>query len=225
MKKMISEFGDVAKQWNERMQPMMLMAQKAAEAAAIKCGMLESDFDEFMSQYKQYFLKNGFITPKHFEEFFSWLCGCRWAESDEPFGAIEIKESDFTLYHEYKELKLNPYGWNDHQERERLEVMFNNSGIDFNGLSKFLKDKGLTEVKADVLQTMHENEQLPLNLKTKPKWKGKGADAKVFRSLMWPNANRGVFNKCFAFGKNGLEKNHENSRSINRSTMTSFFPK
>lgn len=125
MEKQISEFGDIAKQLNKRMQPMILRMQKTAESAAIKYGMLESDFDEFMSQYKPYFLKNGFITPKDFDDFFSWLCGCRWAESNEPFGAMEIKESDFTLYHEYKELKLNPSGWNDHQERERLEDRFN----------------------------------------------------------------------------------------------------
>lgn len=86
---------------------------------------LESDFDEIMSQYERYFLKHGFITPKHFDDFFSWLCGCRWAESNEPFGAMGIKEFDFKLYHEYKELKLNPSGWNDHQERERLEDRFN----------------------------------------------------------------------------------------------------
>ena len=86
---------------------------------------LESDFDEIMSQYKSYFWEHGFITPKNFEEFFSWLCGCRWAESNEPFGAMEIKESDFTLYHEYEELKLNQYEWNDHQERERLKDRLN----------------------------------------------------------------------------------------------------
>lgn len=125
MEKQISEFGDIAKQLNKRMQPMILRMQKAAESAAIKYGMLESDFYEFMSQYKRYFWEHGFITPKHFDDFFSWLCGCRWAESNEPFGAMEIKEFDFTLYHEYKELKLNPPGWNDHQERERLEDRFN----------------------------------------------------------------------------------------------------
>ncbi|HZJ73596.1 MAG TPA: DUF6043 family protein [Perlabentimonas sp.] len=106
-------------------EPMILRMQKAAESAAIKYGMLESDFDEFMSRYKPYFLKNGLLTPKDFDDFFSWLCGCRWAESNEPFGAMEIKEFDFKLYHEYEELKLNQSEWNDHQERERLEDRFN----------------------------------------------------------------------------------------------------
>lgn len=137
MEKQISEFGDIAKQLNKRMQPMILRMQKTAESAAIKYGMLESDFDEFMSQYKRYFWKRGFITPKDFDDFFSWLCGCRWAESNEPFGAMEIKESDFTLYHEYKELKLNPSGWNDHQESERLAEKQEQLSNDFEALFKF----------------------------------------------------------------------------------------
>jgi len=120
---MLLRVADVTERWNERLQPILLEVQKAAKGWAIMHGILKSDYDEILTQYTPYFIKHGFITPKHFDDFFMWLCGCRYP--DEPFGALEIKESDFTLFHQYKELKLNPSGWNDHQERERLEVMFN----------------------------------------------------------------------------------------------------
>lgn len=115
----IDKFSDVTAQINEQIEPFLIKVKEACETAKFKYGILESDFDEFLNQYKHYFLKNGFITPKHFEEFFIWLCGCRYP--DEAFGTLEINESDFTLFHEYKELKLNPSGWTEHQERERLE--------------------------------------------------------------------------------------------------------
>ncbi|HZK20274.1 MAG TPA: hypothetical protein VFC68_06080 [Treponemataceae bacterium] len=87
-----------------------LHGEKMREPMTRKLGILKTDYDSIVAQYLSYFKKTGFIQPKDFDEFFTWLTRFRY--SDEPFGTLEIQDNDFKLFHEYKERKLNNTNWN-----------------------------------------------------------------------------------------------------------------
>ncbi len=213
----LERFANVEALISERMQTILQSAKEALEGARIKYGILESDFDGFLNQYKPYFFKHGFITPQHFEEFFMWLCGCRCP--DEPFGAIKIKESDFTLFHEYKELKLNPSGWNEYQEMERLENRINPESAEKAEPPKAAPD--IQQMRAFAFAMKPYAEATPeqweniIKLKTvgdnRPTWIGSRADA--YRFAQKSNIKVSEFKKCFKM-KNGRElKNCDEPRA------------
>ncbi len=139
--------------------------------------------------------------------------GDKWHDIEARFLAGEVKVYDeVNLLKGYNEISKILYHATIYdyakQLLDDLELDDSKSKVNYLGLSKFLKDNGIVNIKPNILKCLRDNKKLPDDAE-KIEWLGTGNDAECFRLQMWPNEKtRTVFNKCFSFKGGGLKPNH-----------------
>ena len=80
----------------------------------IKDEQIKNRYKNFINQYKNYFNKNNFLMPDNFEEFSFWFTAC--LHPTKLLFQLDIKDSDFKLFHDYKERLFNDNNWDEYKE-------------------------------------------------------------------------------------------------------------
>lgn len=98
---------------------------------------IKKRYNNFINQYKNYFNKNNFLMPDNFEEFSFWFTAC--LHPTKQLFQLDIKDSDFKLFHDYKERLFNDNNWDEYKEAHLLN--FYNTDIIILLSSNIIKEK------------------------------------------------------------------------------------